>query len=204
TSRVCGACSICLALSFAANFSFAIVDLITMVAIGARPCARTQSTRARIRLLGACMLPGLIVTLFVSAPAVLHFPKRELQYGSYSIGEWLGEVVRDSLYQLNPHIVNPMVMRILIWVQPLLIPVLLALALREWIRHRDGRLVSFLLALIAASIAGHWASFKLVHLLLPKERTAIWIVPLLTLVVGAVATGKRALTVALYMMSLNF
>jgi hypothetical protein len=40
--------------------------------------------------------------------------------------------------------------------------------------------------------------------LMPKERTAIWIVPLVMLAIGAVATGRRALTISLYTLSFYF
>src|SRR6185295_14113515 len=56
----------------------------------------------------------------------------------------------------------------------------------------------------AASVAAHWAMFKLFHVLLPKERTAIWIVPLVMVAIGAVATGRHALTVSLYTLSFYF
>ena len=45
----CAACSICLSLSFAANFSFAFVDLAAMLAILIWACARTQANQARVR-----------------------------------------------------------------------------------------------------------------------------------------------------------
>jgi hypothetical protein len=202
--KACAACSIVLALSFAANFSFAIVDAFTISAIGVWACTRRQSFGARVRVLGACVLPGLLVTLFVSAPSVLHFPRGELRYGSHSVAEWFGEVARDSMYQLNPHIVNPMLMEILMRVQPVLLPLLLGLAAWEWVRERDRWLLRILLVIIAASIATHLAAFKLLHVLLPKERTAIWIVPLITLAIGTVASGRRALTIALYALSFYF
>ena len=73
----CALCSVCAALSFAANFSFAFVNVFAMLAILTWACARTQATRARVRLLGACVLPGLLVSVFLSVPAVLHWPKGE-------------------------------------------------------------------------------------------------------------------------------
>lgn len=213
--KACAACSVCLALSFAANFSFAIVDAFTMAAIGTWACARTQTLQARARILGACLLPGLLVTLFVSAPVILHWPKGQLIYGSYSLGEWFGEVVRDSLYELNPQIVNPMLMKVLVWAKHFLIPALLLLAAWQWVlalRSKKAKPLGdvgpafcwLVLAVAAASIATHWAMFKLFHVLLPKERTAIWIVPLVMLAIGAVATGKRALTISLYSLSFYF
>ena len=203
-ARVCAVCSALLALSFAANFSFAIVDAITMAAITGWACARTQAVQARVRLVGACVLPGVLVTLFVSAPVVLHWPRGQLGYGAWSLGEWFGEIVRDSLYRLNPQIVNPMLIR---WFEPvkgLLIPAVLGLAAWQWARGRAARVGYALLALLGVSIAAHWMAFHAFHLLLPKQRTGVWVVPLLTLAVGAAACGRRGVTIALYCVSVYF
>ncbi|MBS1853995.1 MAG: hypothetical protein JST11_01415 [Acidobacteria bacterium] len=202
--RVCAIASACLALSVAANFPFAIVDAVTMAAIFAWACARTQAFRARVRLLGASVLPGLLVTVFVSAPAVLHWPKGQLVYGAHSMREWLGEIARDSLWQPNPQIVNPLVMAAVERVAPYLIPGLLALALAAWARERGNGFLRMLLAVAAASVALHWAAFRGFHLLLPKQRTGIWIVPLVTLAIGAAAPRRRVLTAGLYAMAVYF
>ena len=71
----CALCSACAALSFAANFSFAFVNAFAMLAILTWACARTQAIQTRVRLLGACLLPGLLVSVFLSVPAVLHSRK---------------------------------------------------------------------------------------------------------------------------------
>jgi hypothetical protein len=196
--------SACLALSFAANFSFAIVDGFTMAAIMAWACARTQEPGSRVQRLVAFVLPGLLVTLFVSAPVVLKFPKGQLVYGAHSLGEWFGEIGRDSLYRLNPQIVNPMLFRILIWVAPVLIPTALVLATWQLMRGRGTRLTYAMLGILAASVAMHWVAFCCFHILLPKERTGIWVVPLIMLAMGSVAAGRRGLTIALYSLSIYF
>ena len=56
-----------------------------MLAILICACARTQGARGRLRLLAACVLPGLLVSIFLSAPAVLHWPGGELDYGAHSL-----------------------------------------------------------------------------------------------------------------------
>ena len=202
--KVCAGCSACLALSFAANFSFAIVDGVTMAAIAVWACARTQSPGSRARLAGACVLPGLLVTLFVSAPAVLHWPKGQLIYGAYSLGEWFGEIARDSLYRLNPQVVNPLLLAGLERVGRLLIPAVLLTAAWPWVRGRGHCAAYALLAVLACSAAVHWAAFRWFHLLLPKERTGIWVVPLITLAAGSAAVGRRIATAALYALSFYF
>ena len=202
-AATCAACSICVALSFAANFAFAFVDAAAILAVLIWACARTQATQARARMLGACVLPGLLVSVFLSAPAVLHWPKDGLVYGAHSLGETFRTVAQSSLYQPNPQIVNPMLLEWIDEVRPFLLPLVAVLAAWQLIRRRD--LVALvLLAILAAALSAHWLSFKLFHVLLPCDRTAIWIVPLLTLAVGAVAVNRRALTVMLYAMSVYY
>ena len=82
--------------SFAANFPFAFVDGFAMLAI-LIGCARKQPTQTRVRLLGACVLPGVLVSVFLSAPAVLHWPKGQLGYGAHSLGEMFKTVAQASL-----------------------------------------------------------------------------------------------------------
>jgi hypothetical protein len=202
--RVCAAASTCLALSFAANFSFAIVDASALAAIFAWACARTHALQARVRLLGASLLPGLLVTLLVSAPAVLHMPREQLGYGSHSLREWFGETARDSLWQLNPQIVNPILRAALEPIVPYLIPALLVLAVAAWARERGNRFLRMVLAVAAVAVALHWAAFRGFHLLLPKQRTGIWIVPLVTLAIGAAAPRRRTLTAGLYVIAVYF
>ena len=199
----CALCSVCAALSFAANFSFAFVDAFALLAILVWACARTQATQARVRLLGACLLPGLLVSMFLSAPAVLHWPKGQLGYGAHSLGEMFSTVARASLYRLNPQIVNPMLLPLLEHVKPFLLPALLALAVWQWARWRPA-ISGALLGILAAAIGAHWLLLKWFHVPLPMDRTAIWIVPLCVLAIGAAADHRRALTVMLYAMSFYF
>jgi hypothetical protein len=199
----CAASSICLSLSFAANFSFAFVDLAAMLAILIWACARTQANQARVRILGACVLPGLLVSVFLSAPAVLHWPKGQLEFGAYSLGETFHTVAQSSLYRPNPEIVNPMLLAPLERARHYLLPLLLALAAWQWALRRNPAAIA-LLAIFATTVAMHWLAFHLAGILLPRDRTAIWIVPLLTLAIGAAAADRRALTVMLYVMSVYF
>jgi hypothetical protein len=123
-----------------------------------------------------------------------------LDYGARSLGETFRTVAQASLYRPNPHLVNPILLRWMEIFGRYLLPALLALAAWYWIRHREGRSLS-LLAIVTAALAAHWLCFKLFHVLLPRDRTAIWLVPLVTLAVGASTVNRRALTALLYAMS---
>jgi len=202
-AAACALCSVCAALSFAANFSFAFVNTFAMLAICLWACARTQAFQTRARLLGACVLPGLLVSVFLSVPAVLHWPKGQLDYGTRSLGEMFSTVARASLFQLNPQIVNPLLYHLLDHAKPLLLPALLLLAAWQWVRWRP-RVSCVLLAILGATVGAHWLLFKCFHVLMPMDRTAIWIVPLCVLAIGAAATGRRGLTAMLFAMSFYF
>ena len=199
----CAASSVCIALSFAANFSFAFVDAAAMLAIFIWACARTQAIQARARLMGACVLPGLLVSVFVSAPGVLYWPKGQLEYGAHSLGETFHTIAEASLYRPNPQIVNPILLGWIEQSRAYLLPMLFALAAWQWVRHRN-EVAMALLAIVAAALGTHWLALKLFHVLLPRDRTAIWIVPLLTLAIGAAAAHRRVLTCMLYVMSIYY
>jgi hypothetical protein len=202
-AAACALCSVCAALSFAANFPFAFVDAFALLAILTWACAGTEATGTRVRLLGACVLPGLLVSIFLSAPAVLHWPKGQLNFGAHSLGEMFSTVARASMYRLNPLMVNPLLYPILQHAKPFLLPALLVLAAWQWVRWRPA-VSGALLGILTATIGAHWLLLKLFHVLLPMDRTAIWIVPLCVLAIGAAAANRRALTVMLYVMSFYF
>ena len=165
-----------------------------------RPHARHSRTAANP---GLCALPALLVSIFLSAPAVLHWPGGELNYGAHSLGQMFSTIAQASLYQPNPQMVNPVLYGLLEHAKPFLLPVLLALAAWQWAARRPVAAVA-LLGILAATIGAHWLLFRLFRVPLPMDRTAIWIVPLCTLAIGSAATGRRSLTVMLYVMSFYF
>jgi hypothetical protein len=202
-ATACALCSVCAALSFAANFSFAFVDVFVLLATLTWACARTQALGARARLLGACLLPGLLVSLFLTIPTVLHWPKGQLGYGAHSLREMFSTVAQASLYQLNPQLANPMLYPCLEMVKPFILPALLLLAAWQWIRFRPPFSLA-LLAILAATIGAHWLLLKILRVPLPMDRTAIWIVPLCVLAIGAASANCRALTIMLYVVSFYY
>lgn len=197
----CALCSISAALSFAANFSFAFANAATMLIIFLWACRlRTHSLKQRAQVLAACTAPGLLVTLLLSASLVLQWPRGQLWYGATSLHETVSSVVEASLYELNPQIVNPLLYPALKRLAPLLLPALGALCLTRLIQlllHRRSRretndrwpeaFGAALSGILLLSLGVHWLSFRLFHLLLPRGRTALYVVPLATLIIGAIA-----------------
>jgi hypothetical protein len=194
--RECAICSVAAALSFAANFSFAVVNAATIAGVFILASRTSPAWRDRGRLAAACIVPGLIVTAFLSIHALLHFPMDTLSYGSRTLGEMFRTVRESSLYRLNPEIVNPTLLRAMEFLAPYLLPAVLALVAWQF-RRRQPAFAYFLPGVLAAAILGHFILLKVFHILLPRDRTAIWLVPLLTLIAGTAAINRRALQIAL-------
>ena len=198
--RAAAACSACAALSFAANFSFAFVDGAAMLAIFWWFCRGLRGTRARLRMLTASTIPGFIVTLFLSASVVMQFPRGELHYGAWSLGEMFGSVVRDSLYELNPQIVNPLLLGLMDRPKHFLLPLLAACAIWRmmatgrrrsppsglhdvWLRSLGG----VLSATLGMALLAHWLAFRRFRVLLPMDRTALFVAVIGTMLIGLAA-----------------
>ncbi len=145
------------------------------------------------RVLAAAILPGFLVTVLLTLDAVLHFPPGRLFDGASSLHQTLKSIADASLYELNPELANPLVYAILSCVRPFLFPLLgvavLAQALLLFLsRDKPGdsrnkwllELAGVLAAAVVLTVIAHWLAFKIFHLLLPWNRTALFFVPLTT------------------------
>ncbi len=220
--RACAAASVCAALSFAANFSFAFVDAAALLMVFV--WSRHHEKKNWRRLLAACTLPGMVVTLLLSASVAARFPKSQLVYGATSLRETAQSIASASWYELNPYVLNPLLYRML---KPATGGILLALigAVLTWrlvLIVRQRRTADHALAWLGLilggigilTVAAHWLSFRLAHILLPQDRTAIYFAPLCTLLAGVIAamplTGRggtlsrKILTVLLFALALRF
>jgi hypothetical protein len=193
--KSCALASVFLGLSFSANFSFAFVDAAAFLAI-----ATWAFRRRGVQILIACVLPGLLVALLISGYPVLHWQQRQLWYGATSLGEMVRSVVQPSLFQLDPRFKKAGLYQAVSYLKPVLLPLLGALCAIQllvtrvdgsWLcdvrARRLGRLASVLAAIAALAIFTHWIGFRLFGLLLPMGRTAIYLVPLCTLIAGIIA-----------------
>ena len=205
-TRACVISSICFALSFAANFSFAFVNAAALLLIlswawRSQPeSGLAERGRYKVKILTACLLPGLLVTVFLSGWTLLNWPKGQLWFGAASLRETLVSVLQASAFRLNPQIVNPLLYPfgqrfkfVLFAVLGAVVLWRLVLLWRDRSRPREAHTTWLLsLGVVAGGAAGlalfaHWLSFRLFHLLLPKDRTALYLVPLGMLVVGVIA-----------------
>jgi hypothetical protein len=196
--RALAVASVCLALSFASNFAFAMADCVMLAAILLWRCRRSGD---RLGGLAAGVLPGLLVTLLLSSCAVLHWSKGDMAYiGARKLAETFASLGEASLYQPNPQILNPLVYPAAEALRPFLFPALgvaCALCLIGFAKYRPWRqggpartaaaYCAGLFGIMAVPLALHYLAFCAFGIKLPLERHALYLVPLCTLFVGAVA-----------------
>jgi len=197
--RKCAWISVLLALSVSANFSFAIADALVLL-LFALWAARSQENtrRARARLAVSCFLPGVAVGFVLVGSVVLDWPKGQLYFGSNSLSEMTQGLVSASFDQLNPDMLNPLLLKWLGKLQHVL-PLLGTLALvalvgsvelERWRSKKPSAapLLTFarlLTAIAVATLLVHWIAFHTFQLLLPKDRTGLFFVILFTLIFGS-------------------
>jgi hypothetical protein len=203
--RTCVLCSLAAAFSVCANFSFAVINGVLLAAVCAA-CWRRHSNRPR--LLVCCLLPGVMAGILVVGSMPWRFPSSQLVYGATSLRELFHSLAEASLFELNPYVANPLLFKTLRWLRPILLPLLLMLVAgratillcrRTTLKGDKSRWLAIRTAVLTGigllTVALHYAAFRLFHVLLPKDRTAIWMVLCCTLLAGALMAlpgGGRA------------
>jgi hypothetical protein len=225
--------SLCLALSFTANFAFAFVEVAAFLLLifaglyRARRCQTPDRRKLEWQVAAASILPGALAILLLPSWTLLHWEPGVLSDGGTSLRETIRSVVEASLYQLNPQVANPIVYGFLNAVKPFLIPTLCGLAVLQLVlilvgggREHDERVRKLLavgavcLGALAICFLLHQAAYSLFHLLIPRNRTAIFVAPLATLAIGVIASipprsevarfGRGALLAAFCITALYF
>jgi len=170
TLRDCIQISTAIGLCFASNFSFAFACAAVMVArfIG----SWRESGIPRRRLVAAYVVPPLLVTWLLVAPALLNFPRAELWYGSRSLLDAFRSLLESQLSHRSA------------WLY--LIPGLISLAWLVQSRKSLPATAQLFGGVFLATAVLHFAAFHLLGLLYPLDRTGIFFVPLLF---GALASA---------------
>jgi hypothetical protein len=201
--RAAAICSGCAALSFCANFSFLFVDAAALISMATYEIVRFRKTGKlsaghAARIATAYALPAVIIGTSLVLPTVLSWQRREFVHGTRSLAETFRSVAECSLYRPNPFLDSPLIYAALVWIERLLLPALGIAAVLQCIaiwrdkpavspRYMGLRLGLMAAAIFALSLGIHRLAYRLTHLLMPKERTALFIVPLLTLLIGCLA-----------------
>jgi hypothetical protein len=197
----CVLASLALGLSLASNFSFAFVDLAAFLFILGWAIQRREGDSV-MRIAGLCALPGLVVALLICGYPLTHFKRDDLWWGAHSLREMRRSLVGSSLYQLDPRFRECRWYRAMDFLRSRLPPLLLVLCFCQlvatqldgsWVRDAGVRWLrkfAAVLAFIATlSLLMHWLAFRFDKLPLPLGRTGIFLVPLCTLLGGAIAAA---------------
>jgi hypothetical protein len=206
-------------LGFTANFSFAFADamcLLFLLLWGLRAGA------PRWKLLAAYSVPAMIVILAIPSSALMQWQPGMLFYGAHSMREMTRSIVFSVFQQLNPFLVNPLLLEAAgrlrrFWLPSIgvlvLIQAIAAAIARRRLADDHSRWV-IALAGVAAGTVGvsllvHWICFRWFGLLLPIYRTALYLAPLATLVIGALASlavswRRQALTALMFVLAAWF
>lgn len=197
----CALASLALGLSFAANFSFAFVDLAAFIAI-LTWAIRRRDGQSVPRIFGFCALPGLLIGLLLCGYPLAHWPKGAFWQSAHSLKEMRQSLMQSSLYQLNPRFLDADLFDLMNFLRPLLPPLLVILCLCQlvatrldgsWLQDERtrwlGRFGAALAAITAFSVLLHWLAFRFHDVPLPLGRTGIFLIPLCTLVAGVIAAA---------------
>lgn len=187
--RTCILISIGGALCVSANFSFAIADALTALGLYLWICR--QHRREYLKILAWFVLPGLAVAYFLVGSVVLGWPKGQFTWGTDSVVKMLTSLVRASLFEPNDYLLNPRLRHYFVHFGPFLYPILAAFVL--WrvamlaVARRPGALAAICGLALLAALACHEFLYVAYRVLLPLDRTAMWVVLLFFAMAGALA-----------------
>jgi hypothetical protein len=187
----CVLASILLGLSFVANFSFVFVDATTMLLFF------LWVARGRyFQLAIPCFLPGIVVVFVLCGSTLAHYPnKLPVRDMSQSLAEMWISMIWASFDDLNPEVLNPLLISWLSSIRQLLpylgVFAMVVLFTNAEVVGRRSKLV--MLARLLAGTAAivlilHWIGFHALQIPLPRARTALFFVLLWTLLFGCVLT----------------
>jgi hypothetical protein len=156
----------CCCLSFLANFSFAIAAA-SLLAISLLPNPK------RIRF----AIPGLLLTAAVASHTLANWPKDQFVFGAQSWRETFSALAEASSYTPNEFLLNPHLLLLFqrmipvaFAVLPFAMLVLLLVDLAVSPSTAQRLIFGAMLLALAGHAILHWYS----KMLLPKDRTALW------------------------------
>jgi hypothetical protein len=220
--RTCMLISACAALSVSANFSFAIADALTALGLLVWVCRKRPASY--LRTLAACVAPGLAITYFLVGPALLSWPRSQFTWGAKSLLEMFHSIFRAVLFEPNEYFLNPPLHYCFVHFGAILFPALgyflawrlVALFLtrtapRDAAARRLGALAMICGGAVVLALAIHQVLYMVAGILLPLDRTALYVYLLVLLPVGAMAAievptwmgngSRRAMTVTLFLLA---
>jgi hypothetical protein len=196
--RTCVLISAGAALSAGANFSFAIADALTALGLYLWICR--EHGRQYLKILAAFTLPGLAAGFFLVGSVVLAWPKGQFTWGADSFAKMVHSLVSASLFEPNPYLLNPRLIHYFVHFGTFLYPLsalfvlwrLVALFFdRATVQEPGARRLAALAmvtgAALALAIVCHEFLYLAFGILLPLDRTAMWVVLLFFAMAGTLA-----------------
>jgi hypothetical protein len=196
--RTCVLISVSGALCVSANFSFAIADAFTALGLFLWICR--EHRRDYLRILAGFTLPGLAVAYFLVGSVVLSWPKRQFTWGVDSLVKMLTSLVNASLFEPNNYLLNPRLLHYFVHFGTFLYPILAAFvvwrvamlifaraAIADDGARRSAAAAAICGTALLAALAFHEFLYLAYKILLPLDRTAMWVVLLFLAMAGALA-----------------
>ena len=197
--------SLCLALSFVANFSFAFTVIATLGAFLLTLLLTKTPARQWIAIVAASTLPGAAFAYVLVGQTLRAFPRSQLYYGAQSWNEMWTEMLnacypRENLSVQAIHL-EPVLTAARL-AAPYLLPILIAAALWAGFTVKDWP-TRFVWLALGFTLAAHGLAHAFQGLLLPLDRTSLFILFFLSVLAihGAVSApspfARRAATAVL-------
>jgi len=196
--RTCVLISIGAALSVSANFSFAIADALTALGLYLWICR--EHGRQYLKILAAFTLPGLAVGFFFVGSVVLAWPKGQFTWGADSLFRMVQSLVSASLFEPNPYLLNPRLHHSFVHFGTFLYPLLALFVVwrlvalffdRATVQEPGARRLAALAivtgAALALAVVCHEFLYMAFGILLPLDRTAMFVVLLFFAMAGTLA-----------------
>jgi hypothetical protein len=190
--------SVCMALSFAANFSFAFVIAISLALFLLIWIVLERSSSTIYTQLAAALLPGSLLVAALCGWTLLHWPKGQLVVGASTFREIWEAFTLFTFSDPNPHVLPPFLFRTFrhwrkalpwVFIAVCVLNVVYAIARRtRWRTRLSGIYLSLVICL---TLFVHWLAFHYAGLLMPKDRTSIFFVPLCLMIFGTAAGFQR-------------
>ncbi|HLJ46974.1 MAG TPA: hypothetical protein VKU01_13245 [Bryobacteraceae bacterium] len=199
--RRCALASLCVGLSFCANFAFAWVNasIMAIFLLWALFVRRANW----YRLAGAGLLPAVLVTTAICGQTLLDWPKGQLYYGAATIHQMVHSLTEASFYTPNPQVANALVLGFLNWVAIVLPEVFkyswivlfltvcaLRIARTDAETRRESTVFFYLVGVLTLALSLYWLAHRALGILYPQERTASYFVVLATLGFGVAAACR--------------
>jgi hypothetical protein len=190
--RTCTLISVCGALSIAANFSFAIADMLTALGLFLWICREERGSYFKI--LAGFTLPGLAVGYFLVGSVVLGWPKGQFTWGADSLLKTITSLVTASLYQPNEALLNPRIHHYFVhfgtWFYPILAAFAVWRVVMQILAKQSNPVALICGGGLLLALACHEFLLLAYGILLPLDRTAMWVVLLFLAAAGALAAAQ--------------